>query len=70
MLYRGARQKIRKYLVDNNYVDAVIQFPPDLFFGTTIATCIIVLKKQVRQRDPLHRRLGALHADGQQEQAH
>ena len=37
--------KIRKYLVDNNYVDAVIQLPPDLFFGTTIATCIIVLKK-------------------------
>jgi type I restriction enzyme M protein len=32
-------------LVDNNFVDAVIQLPPDLFFGTTIATCIIVLKK-------------------------
>ena len=46
MLYRGgAEQKIRKYLIDNNYVDAVIQLPPDLFFGTTIATCIIVLKK-------------------------
>lgn len=46
VLYRGgAEQKIRKYLVDNNYVDAVIQLPPDLFFGTTIATCIIVLKK-------------------------
>ena len=41
----GAEQKIRKYLIDNNYVDAVIQLPPDLFFGTTIATCIIVLKK-------------------------
>lgn len=46
VLYRGgAEQKIRKYLIDNNYVDAVIQLPADLFFGTTIATCIIVLKK-------------------------
>ena len=46
VLYRGgAEQKIRKYLIDNNYVDAVIQLPPDLFFGTTIATCIVVLKK-------------------------
>jgi len=46
VLYRsGAEQKIRKYLVDNNYIDTVIQLPPDLFFGTTIATCIIVLKK-------------------------
>lgn len=46
VLYRGgAEQKIRKYLIDNNYIDTVIQLPPDLFFGTTIATCIIVLKK-------------------------
>ena len=46
VLYRGgAEQKIRKYLVDNNYVDTVIQLAPDLFFGTTIATCVIVLKK-------------------------
>src|SRR3954471_7157975 len=46
VLYRGgAELKIRKYLVDNNYVDTVIQLPPDLFFGTTIATCIVVLKK-------------------------
>ena len=46
VLYRGgAERKIRKYLIDNNFVDAVIQLPPDLFFGTTIATCIIVLKK-------------------------
>ena len=45
-MYRGgAEQKIRKYLVDNNFVDAVIQLPTDLFFGTTIATCILVLKK-------------------------
>jgi type I restriction enzyme M protein len=46
VLYRGgAEQKIRQYLIDNNYIDAVIQLPPDLFFGTMIATCIIVLKK-------------------------
>lgn len=46
VLYRsGAEQKIRKYLIDNNYIDTVIQLPPDLFFGTPIATCIIVLKK-------------------------
>lgn len=46
VMYRtGAEAKIRKYLIDNNYVDAVIQLPPDLFFGTTIATCILVLKK-------------------------
>lgn len=46
VLYRGgAEQKIRQYLIDNNFIDAVIQLPPDLFFGTTIATCILVLKK-------------------------
>jgi type I restriction enzyme M protein len=46
VLYRGgAEEKIRKYLVDGNFVDAVIQLPSDLFFGTSIATCIIVLKK-------------------------
>ncbi len=46
VMYRGgAEQKIRKYLIDNNYVDCVIQLPDNLFFGTTIATCIMVLKK-------------------------
>ena len=46
MLYRGgAEQKIRKYLVDNNYIDCIIQLPDNLFFGTSIATCIMVLKK-------------------------
>ena len=54
MLYRGgAEGKIRKYLIDNNYVDAVIQLPPDLFFGTTIATCIIVLKKSKKDNKTL-----------------
>lgn len=41
----GAEQKIRKYLIDNNYVDCVIQLPANLFFGTSIATCFMVLKK-------------------------
>lgn len=46
VLYRGgAEGKIRKYLIDNNFVDTVIQLPSDLFFGTSIATCILVLKK-------------------------
>ena len=46
VLYRGgAEQKIRKYMIDNNFVDTVIQLPSDLFFGTSIATCIITLKK-------------------------
>lgn len=46
IMYRGgAEQKIRRYLVDNNYVDCVIQLPANLFFGTTIATCIMVMKK-------------------------
>lgn len=54
VLYRGgAEQKIRKYLIDNNYVDAVIQLPPDLFFGTGIATCIIVLKKSKKDNKTL-----------------
>ena len=46
IMYRGgAEQKIRKYLVDNNYIDCIIQLPGNLFFGTSIATCIMVLKK-------------------------
>ena len=54
VLYRGgAEQKIRKYLVDNNFVDAVIQLPSDLFFGTSIATCIIVLKKSKKDNNIL-----------------
>ena len=46
IMYRGgAEQKIRKYLVDNNYIDCIIQLPSNLFFGTSIATCIMVMKK-------------------------
>ncbi len=54
VLYRGgAEAKIRKYLIDNNYIDTVIQLPPDLFFGTSIATCIIVLKKNKTENKTL-----------------
>jgi type I restriction enzyme M protein len=54
VMYRGgAEKKIRKYLIDNNYVEAVIQLPPDLFFGTTIATCILVLKKSKKDNSVL-----------------
>ncbi len=46
IMYRGgAEKKIRKYLVDSNYIDCIIQLPSNLFFGTSIATCIMVLKK-------------------------
>lgn len=54
VLYRGgAEQKIRKYLVDNNYIDAIIQLPDNLFFGTSIATCIMVLKKSKSENNTL-----------------
>jgi type I restriction enzyme M protein len=47
IFYRGgAEQKIRKYLVDNNYVETVISLAPNLFFGTTIAVTILVLSKK------------------------
>jgi len=46
VLYRGgAEGKIRRYLVENNFVHTIIQLPENLFFGTGIDTCIIVLKK-------------------------
>ena len=50
VLYRGgAEQKIRRYLLEQNLVDAVIQLPANLFFGVSIATCIIVLRKGTKQ---------------------
>ena len=46
IMYRGgAEKKIRQYLVDNNFIDCIIQLPSNLFFGTSIATCIMVLKR-------------------------
>jgi len=54
VLYRGgAEQKIRRYLIDNNFVDCVIQLPQNLFFGVSIATCIIVLKKNKQENKTL-----------------
>jgi type I restriction-modification system, M subunit len=46
IFYRGgAEQKIRKYLIDNNYIETVIALPPNLFYGTSIAVNILVLSK-------------------------
>lgn len=46
VLYRsGAEAKIRQYLIKNNFIDCIIQLPENLFFGTSIPTCIIILKK-------------------------
>ena len=46
IMYRGgAEQKIREYLIENNYIECIIQLPDNLFYGTSIATCIMVLKK-------------------------
>lgn len=46
IMYRGgAEKKIRQYLIDNGYVDCVIQLPDNLFFGTTIATNILILRR-------------------------
>ena len=54
ILYRGgAEQKIRKYLIDNNFVDCLIQLPDNLFFGTSIATCVMVLKKSKKDNSTL-----------------
>lgn len=54
VLHRGgAELKIRKYLIDNNFIDCIIQLPQDLFLGTTIATRIMVLKKNKRTNDVL-----------------
>lgn len=54
VLYRsGKEQKIRQYLIDNNFVDCIIQLPDNMFFGTSIATCIIVLKKSKKDNKVL-----------------
>lgn len=54
IMYRGgAEQKIRKYLIDNNYIDCVIQLPDNLFYGTSIATCVMVLKKSKTENSTL-----------------
>ena len=54
IMYRGgAELKIRRYLIENNFVDCIIQLPANLFFGTNIATCIMVLKKGKPSNDIL-----------------
>lgn len=54
IMYRGgAEKKIRQYLIDNNFVDTIIQLPSNLFFGTSIATCIMVLKKSKSENKTL-----------------
>lgn len=54
VLYRsGAEKKIRKYLIDNNFIDCIVQLPDNLFFGTSIATCIMVLKKSKAENSTL-----------------
>lgn len=54
MLYRaGAEQKIREYLVKENLIDAIIQLPENLFFGTNIATSILVMKKNRTPKNPV-----------------
>ena len=54
IMYRGGKeQKIRQYLVDNNFIDCVIQLPDNLFYGTSIATCIMVLKKSKQDNSTL-----------------
>ena len=54
IFYRsGAEKKIRQYLVDNNFVEAVIQLPDNLFYGTSIATCILILAKNKSTNDVL-----------------
>lgn len=54
IMYRGgAERKIRQYLIDNNFIDCIIQLPSNLFYGTSIATCIMVLKKNKGDNDTL-----------------
>ena len=54
IMYRsGAEKKIRRYLVENNFVDAIIQLPSNLFFGTSIATCILVMRKDKKDSNVL-----------------
>ncbi|PAF41581.1 type I restriction-modification system subunit M [Helicobacter sp. 11S03491-1] len=50
---RGAEEKIRGYLVDNNYVDCIISLSDNLFFGTSIAVCIMVLRKNKQDNNTL-----------------
>lgn len=48
-----AEPRIREYLIENNYIDCIIQMPGNLFFGTPIATCILVMKKGKKDNNVL-----------------
>ena len=50
---RRGKKKIRQYLIDNNFIDCIIQLPGNMFFGTSIATCIMVLKKSKAENKTL-----------------
>jgi len=50
---KGAERTIRQYLVDNNFVDCVIALPENLFFGTSISTCILVMSKNKMENKTL-----------------
>lgn len=52
IFYRsGAEKKIRKYLIDNNYIETIISLPSNLFYGATIAVYILVLSKHKENTD-------------------
>ena len=54
IFYRGgAEKKIRQYLVEHNFVDAIIELPDNLFYGTNITTDILILKKSRKTNDVL-----------------
>ena len=54
VMYRGgAEREIRKYMVEENFVDCVISLAPNLFFGTSIAVCILVLRKNKTDKNTL-----------------
>lgn len=54
MYRKGKERKIRQYLIDNNFVDCVIQLPDNLFYGTSFATCIMILKKSKQDNSVLY----------------
>ena len=50
---KGAERTIRQYLVDNNFVECIIALPDNLFFGTSIATCVLVMSKNKTENKTL-----------------
>lgn len=54
ILFRsGAEKQIRQYLIDHNFIDTIIALPKNLFFGTAIPTCILILRKNKTNTDVL-----------------